>query len=195
MIIEKLNPEYRFSSILNITPDWMRSEGYEALLLDVDNTLLPRNSAAVPAEHIDWLRHVRQQGIAVVLSSNNGGARARQIEEQLQANALDVPLLTWAAKPVPRAYSKAFRLLEEQEDALTAERPVRILAAGDQLFTDVLGAHLSGIPAAWLRPLSQNDFIGTKVLRLLEKQISRYLDKKALLPEENGKSKESRDGT
>ena len=189
MILEKLNPEYRFSSVCEISSAWLCSAGYDALLVDVDNTLLPRNSATVPSAHIAWLKSLRQQGIAVVLSSNNGGGRVRRIAKQLQANELDIPILTWAGKPIPRAYTQVFRLLEDGKAAKLPERPVCILAVGDQLFTDILGAHLSGIPAAWLRPLSDNDFIGTKALRLLEKLVSRYLDKNALLPEENRESR------
>ena len=217
MMLEQLNPEYRFSSILNIKPAWMRGEGYEALLLDVDNTLLPRNSARIPAEHLVWLKGMRQAGIAVALSSNNGGTRVQLIKKQLLENGLDIPILTWAGKPAPWAYTKALRLLQGKEEkdasagrdslfeekkekvtlarpmcnreanekAITQERHIQVLAAGDQLFTDVLGAHLSGIPAVWLRPLSPNDFVGTKILRLLEMQVSHYLDKNELLPKED----------
>ena len=67
----------------------------------------------------------------------------------------------------------------------TVMQPSCILAAGDQLFTDVLGAHWYNLPAAWLRPLSRNDFIGTKVLRLLEKWIVWYLTKKEIFPKED----------
>ena len=110
------------------------------------------------------------------------------IEKQLEDNGLRIPVLKWAGKPFPRAYAGAIRLLEEAratEEVATEKYAGRILAAGDQLFTDVLGAHWYHLPVAWLRPLSPNDFIGTKVLRFLEKYVTWYLAKKGLLPEED----------
>ena len=182
MIADKLNPEYRFTSLLSISPEWMRRKGYGALLTDIDNTLLPRNSSVVPREQIDWLKLMQRQGILIVLSSNNGGKRVGKIRAQLKDNEIDIPILEWAGKPLPRAYSRAIRMLEKN-------RPLNmlpsVLAAGDQLFTDVLGAHMSGLPAVWLRPLSHSDFIGTKFLRLLEKAAAFYLQRSGRLPEEN----------
>lgn len=188
MILETLNPEYRFSSLAKITPAWMDRHNYRALLMDIDNTLLPRNSTVVPEKHIDWLQKMQRQGIAIVLASNNGGKRTVAIEKQLEDNGLRIPVLKWAGKPFPRAYAGAIRLLEEAratEEVATEKYAGRILAAGDQLFTDVLGAHWYHLPVAWLRPLSSNDFIGTKVLRILEKCVMWRLAKKGILPEED----------
>ncbi len=188
MILETLNPEYRFSSLAKITPAWMDRHNYRALLMDIDNTLLPRNSTVVPEKHIDWLQKMQGQGIAIVLASNNGGKRTVAIEKQLEDNGLRIPVLKWAGKPFPRAYAGAIRLLEEAratEEVATEKYAGRILAAGDQLFTDVLGAHWYHLPVAWLRPLSSNDFIGTKVLRILEKCVMWRLAKKGILPEED----------
>lgn len=191
MIAETLNPDYRFSSIVKITPEWLRVHKYRAVLMDIDNTLAARNSWAVPEKHLDWLQKLQEQDIRIVLASNNGGKRISAIEKQLIDHGLHIPLLRWAGKPFPRAYAGAIRLLEEsaakegRAKLDLAKDPGCILAAGDQLFTDVLGAHWYNLPVAWLRPLSRNDFIGTKLLRLLEKCVSRYLDKKGILPKED----------
>ena len=188
MILETLNPEYRFSSLAKITPAWMDRHNYRALLMDIDNTLLPRNSTVVPEKHIDWLQKMQGQGIAIVLASNNGGKRTVAIEKQLEDNGLRIPVLKLAGKTFPLAYARAIRLLEEAratEEVATEKYAGRILAAGDQLFTDVLGAHWYHLPVAWLRPLSSNDFIGTKVLRILEKCVMWRLAKKGILPEED----------
>ena len=189
MILEILNPEYRFSSLTKITPAWMDRHNYRVLLMDIDNTLLPRNSTDVQENHINWLQKMQKQGIMIVLASNNGGKRTAAIEKQMREKGLHIPILKWAGKPFPRAYTGAIRLLEEARaaDGASMETPAsgRILAAGDQLFTDVLGAHWYNLPVAWLRPLSRNDFIGTKLLRVLEKCTARYLAKKGILPEED----------
>lgn len=46
---------------------------------------------------------------------------------------------------------------------------------GDQLFTDVLGANRSGVDAIWVRPMTEKDFIGTKVSRMGERVARRAL--------------------
>ena len=200
MIWETLNPEYRFSSLEKITPGWMDRHHYRVLLLDIDNTLLPRDSSVVPDVHLHWLQQLQEEGIVILLASNNGGKRVTAIEQQLCEKGLHIPFLTWAGKPFPRAYADAIRLLKKSFPQVavlvdknpdhtpgveTTRRSGFILAAGDQLFTDVLGAHWSDLPAARLRPLSQNDFIGTKVLRILEIWVMQYLAKRNLLPEED----------
>lgn len=188
MMLETLNPEYRFTSLIKITPEWMHRHHYRVLLTDIDNTLLPRDCSVVSEVYINWLARMQQQGVAVVLATNNGGKRTAAIHKQLMENGLNIPILTWAGKPFPRAYAGAIRLLGEFTGADFADKAVQpsvVLAAGDQLFTDVLGAHWYNLPAAWLRPLSRNDFIGTKVLRILEKWVAWRLTKKEILPEED----------
>ena len=200
MMWDTLNPEYRFSSLEKITPEWLGRHNYRVLLLDIDNTLLPRNSSIVPDMHLEWLQKLQERGIVILLASNNGGKRVEAIEQQLREKELRIPFLTWAGKPFPRAYSGVIRLLKksfpEVADEVAqkpdfipgvkmAKRSSYILAAGDQVFTDVMGAHWYNLPAALLRPLSQNDFIGTKVLRILETWVMRCLAKRNLLPEED----------
>jgi len=191
MIAEKLNPEYRFGSLVKISPAWLCRRGYQALLVDIDNTLLPRYGTLVPEAHIEWLATVRKRKIAVALTSNNGGKRVLGIEQQLKNAGLRIPVLAWAGKPFPRAYAGAIRLLEEvAPDGDLPLRKDRILTVGDQLFTDVLGAHWYGLPAALVRPLSGNDFTGTKLLRVLEGGVKGYLMKNGVFPEEDKESGE-----
>jgi hypothetical protein len=187
-MLEMLNPEYRFSSLLMITPEWMRRHNFKVLLMDIDNTLLPRNNSVVPDNHLSWLRMMQNQGIAIVMASNNGGNRVASIERQLKEKGIAIPILTWAGKPFPPAYAGAIRLLEKTPIVKTNDLPRYsdcILAAGDQLFTDVLGAHWYNLPVALLHPLSSNDFIGTKVLRILEHCVIWYLKKQSIFPEED----------
>jgi len=188
MMWETLNPEYRFSSLEKITPEWMDRHQYRVLLLDIDNTLLTRNSSVVPEKHLNWLLRLEKQGVVILLASNNGGKRTEAIVRQLAGKGLCIPLLTWAGKPLPRAYAGVLRLLEESFPDVAAEVTkgrAGILAAGDQVFTDILGAHWYNLPAALLHPLSQNDFIGTKLLRVLETGVLRYLAKRNMLPKED----------
>lgn len=189
-MLEKINPEYRYASLVKIRPDWIRKHHFSALLIDVDNTLLPRNSSVIPEAHIKWMKEMELNEISMALTSNNGGKRLDEIARQLKNSGLSVPILTWAGKPFPRAYSGAIRLLRNSGwDPPDKDKDTdSILTIGDQLFTDVLGAHLYGLPAIWVRPLSDNDFIGTKLLRLLEKMVAGHLQQTGILPAEDKES-------
>ena len=183
-MLDILNPEYRFSSLGKIRPEWLQRRGYRALLVDVDNTFLPRNSCVVPANHLKWLSEMRRHEFLVALISNNGGKRIAQIRKQLEQEGLSVPVLTWAGKPLPRAFAGAIRLLDGSDAA------AGVLTVGDQLFTDVLGAHLYDLPAAWVSPLSSGDFIGTKLVRIAEGWVAGYLRRAGVLPEEDAESRD-----
>lgn len=117
MIAEIVNPDYRFSSIIKITPEWLRVHKYRAVLMDIDNTLAARNSWAVPEKHIDWLQKLQEQDIRIVLASNNGGKRISAIEKQLTEHGLHIPLLRWAETVSPgvcRCYPSAGRICCER---------------------------------------------------------------------------------
>ncbi|MFN4181830.1 MAG: HAD hydrolase-like protein, partial [bacterium] len=52
-----------------------------------------------------------------------------------------------------------------------------VLVIGDQLFTDVLGARLSGISSVLLPPRNEKEFFLTKIIsRRLEKWLSKFLN-------------------
>ena len=52
---------------------------------------------------------------------------------------------------------------------------------GDQIFTDVLGGNRLGLYTILVVPLSKNEFIGTKCVRLLERLVIRVLRRRKLL--------------
>jgi HAD superfamily phosphatase (TIGR01668 family) len=76
---------------------------------------------------------------------------------------LGVPAIPNALKPLPRGFAAALRVLG------TAKR--QTIVVGDQLFTDVLGAKFSGLHSILTEPLVAKDWLGTRVLRLLERAL------------------------
>ncbi|MGI6263247.1 MAG: YqeG family HAD IIIA-type phosphatase, partial [Succiniclasticum sp.] len=138
-----LLPEYRFARLTALTPAWLREQGYTALLLDLDNTFLRRDREEAAPDRIQWIRALRREGVAVVFVSNSGGRRLYRARE-----VTGCPVVPWALKPWGRAFQKALGLLPPDAVALVV---------GDQLFTDVLGAHLAGLPAALVPSLGSRE--------------------------------------
>ena len=51
-MLEKLAPEFRFASLTDIETEWLKEHQFEALVLDIDNTLLARDCTRIPADHL-----------------------------------------------------------------------------------------------------------------------------------------------
>ena len=47
MILKYVCPDYRVKSIFDISPKWLKRNGYMKIVVDIDNTLLPRDKNLV----------------------------------------------------------------------------------------------------------------------------------------------------
>lgn len=56
--------------------------------------------------------------------------------------------------------------------ALSAKADTTLLI-GDQIFTDILGGNKSGLYTILVDPISNKEFIGTKITRLIERIFGR----------------------
>ena len=150
-----LKPDLYCSSVRAIDLELLERAGVRVLLLDLDNTVLPRDSNVVPDEMKAWAAGLRDRGFSVCLVSNNWHERVRDVAADLGFDLVD-----HAIKPLPFAFLRALRL----EKATAKEAAV----VGDQLFTDILGGNMLGMRTVLVTPLSQQDLPHTLLLRRLE---------------------------
>ncbi|WP_304427082.1 YqeG family HAD IIIA-type phosphatase [uncultured Adlercreutzia sp.] len=149
-------PERYFSRITDIDIERdLIGCGYTHVLLDIDNTIRARDTHSVPRDVGLWLGRARTAGVAFCLLSNNWHADAYAF-----AGELELPIVAKAMKPLPPAFFRAM-------GKIGATRGDTVVI-GDQLSTDVLGAHCAGLPAYMLQPLVKQDLAHTKVLRVVE---------------------------
>jgi HAD superfamily phosphatase (TIGR01668 family) len=154
-----LAPDHYYTDIHAIDLDALSAEGIDTLLLDLDNTLLPRNSAEVPRELEEWMGRAREAGLKACLVSNNWKGHVRGVAEELS-----VPLVARALKPLPFAFRRALRICDAG--------PGSAAVIGDQMFTDVVGGRVIGARKTILvLPLSGSDLPHTRLLRMLEARI------------------------
>ncbi|MCL2491159.1 MAG: YqeG family HAD IIIA-type phosphatase [Coriobacteriia bacterium] len=153
-------PTYYLESVLGITPQWLAEKGKRAVVLDLDNTILPRDEDAMAPEIIKWVADLKAAGIGVVMVSNSWFGRVSEASTQL-----DVDFVDKAIKPLPPAF-----LL-----GLWKERtwPWHAVVVGDQFFTDVLGGTLLFMTTIMVKPLTEYDLKHTLLLRHLERLILR----------------------
>lgn len=147
-------PDRYFSrvSCIRIREDLL-DEGVRLVMLDMDNTILSREDGLVPRDALAWLRSVEAAGIRALIVSNNWHARPYEVGVEL-----GLSVVAKAMKPLPFAFMAARRGFERRES----------LVIGDQVTTDVLGAHLAGIRAYLVAPLSEADLRHMAVVRRLE---------------------------
>ena len=154
-----LEPDRYFARISRIDIDRdLLALDFRNVLLDVDNTILTRDTHEVPRDVGFWLAKARDAGITFCLVSNNWHEGVYQL-----ANRLSLPIVAKAVKPLPPAFLMALR-------KLGAKRSETVVI-GDQLVTDVMGAHFLGMKAYLLAPLVEQDLPHTLLLRNVERAI------------------------
>jgi HAD superfamily phosphatase (TIGR01668 family) len=151
-----LSPDLYITRVLDIDLDMLADRGIDALLIDLDNTLLPRDTNEVPEELKAWAADVKRHGMRVCLVSNNWHERVTRVAGELQFD-----LVSKALKPLPFAFLKALRICGSTRK--------KAAVIGDQLFTDILGGRMLGIYAVMVLPLSATDLPHTLALRHVEK--------------------------
>lgn len=151
-----LEPERYFSRISHIDVERdLLALGLRHALLDIDNTILARDTHAVPRDVAVWLAKARTAGVGFCLVSNNWHDSVLEL-----AAELDLPIVAKAMKPLPHGFMLGMRKLKAKSAST--------VVIGDQLSTDVLGAHVLGLTAYMLQPLAQQDLRHTLLLRNVE---------------------------
>lgn len=149
--------------ITDISLSELQAHGIKGLLLDIDNTLTTHGSQELTPAVRDWLDAMRRAGMRMTVVSNAKSARVLPF-----GRTIGLEVLSTALKPLPFGFWRAVRRL-----GLKRRECVVI---GDQIFTDILGARLSGIRSIQLMPIElerEKPFLMFK--RGLEKRIvARY---------------------
>jgi uncharacterized protein len=155
-----LTPNLYLNNIFEIDADHLKSLGIKGIITDMDNTLVPWSDRTVYPRLAEWFAHLKGKGFKVFIVSNNSKDRGGQL-----ARELDIPAIWYAIKPRRRAFRKA---LEQMRLS-----PEEVAVVGDQIFTDVLGGNRLGLYTIHVTPISEKEFISTKLMRMLERFILR----------------------
>ena len=133
------------------------------VLLDRDNTCVPRDASSAPPEVVAWLDAARAAGIGLCLVSNN--FHSSQVGRT--ARELGVEVVDHAMKPAPFALFAALKRL-----GVSREETVMV---GDQLYTDVWAGTLAGIDTILVKPQTTVDLWYTQIFRIFERRALRNL--------------------
>ncbi len=135
-----LIPRLRVDRALSLTPAFLRERGVRLLLLDLDNTLAPYSGTGPTAELFAWKEALLEGGVTPFIVSNTKTERAKRF-----AAAWGVDYVDGAGKPRGRGIRAALKRC--------GAAPSEAALAGDQVFTDVLGANRAGVLSIAVKPL------------------------------------------
>ena len=151
-------PNERYRRITDISPQQLKTSGFEGIILDVDNTLTTHDNPKPGEGVMDWLAAASNAGLKLIILSNNTPERVKPFAEMLglefEANG---------KKPLTSGYLRAVKSMGITKD--------KALAIGDQIFTDILGARLSGIYSILTDPIEPEHTAFFKFKRKAEKPI------------------------
>ena len=135
-------PDRIEGSATALDPNWLLDQGVRLVLADLDNTLTRYRQPDPDEALLRWRDALRAAGITLFVVSN--GRRPQRA--QRFCAGLDVPHISHAGKPRRAAFLEAM-----DRCGCTSAETVML---GDQIFTDIWGAHNAGIRAIYIRAIA-----------------------------------------
>ena len=138
-------PTYRIKTITELTPEMLQAVGIQLLMLDFDNTIVPYTTN-VPTEEMEaWLKMMLASDIKICVVSNSRNNRVKIFCEKY-----GIDCITHAKKPFPKGIKECLARYGLPKSACAL--------AGDQIYTDTLGANCAGIRSILVKAIHNHNF-------------------------------------
>ena len=129
-IKELFRPKEIVKDINEIDFAALKAKGIRALILDIDDTLIPREVNDIYPQVFEWVVSRKQEGFKLCLTSNS----RHPLRVKYIGDTLGLPAMHLSFKPLPFAFRKSLEILKA--------KPEETAMIGDQLFMDILGGNL-----------------------------------------------------
>ncbi len=140
-----LLPRVVTPALTDLTPEFLQKKGIALLMLDFDNTIVPYTTNTPTETMSAWLKKMQSSGICLCVVSNSKRDRVKVF---CKANGLDC--ITHAKKPISRGISQCLQKYGMD--------PKLCALAGDQIFTDTLGANCAGVTSILVKAINNHNF-------------------------------------
>lgn len=160
-----LYPNAHFNNVREITINFLQNNKINALILDVDNTLIDYDKN-LSQDTVEWAENLKKNKIKLyILSNTNKQEKVKEVARKLQ-----VEYIYFAKKPMKSGFRKVQKILNEE--------PENIGVVGDQIFTDVVGGNRCKMFTILVEPIAEKDIWITLIKRPIENAIKkRYIKK------------------
>lgn len=138
-------PRLMARDLTALTPALLQGLGIRLLMLDFDNTIVPYTTDIPTPEMERWLASMQRSDIQVCIVSNSKRDRVKQF---CAARGLDC--VTHAKKP----FQKGIRQCLQTYGIPAGQAAL----AGDQIYTDTLGANAAGVSSILVKAIHNHNF-------------------------------------
>lgn len=154
-----LKPDYNLDSLFDIDFKELKAQGINAVLFDLDSTVMPSKSGEYPQKVKELLNSLKQN-FAIAIISNN---KRKDYIEKVQAMS-DFPVIGNANKPSPKVMQEFLKSIN-----ITPNETVVI---GDRPLTDVLAGKLLGARTILVDSITKDtENKQTRFVRKLERLV------------------------
>ena len=138
-------PTYRADAITDVTVEDLHRLDIRLLMLDFDNTIVPYTTNEPTPEMLAWLKNMLASNVQICVVSNSHNDRVKIFCKQY-----GIDCITHAKKPFSKGINECLQRygLPKTQCAL----------AGDQIYTDTLGAGCAGIRSILVRAIHNHNF-------------------------------------
>ena len=159
-----LYPNAHFNNVREITINFLQNNKINALILDVDNTLIDYDKN-LSKETIEWTKELKKNDIKLyILSNTNKKEKVKTVAEKLE-----IEYMYFAKKPLKSGFKKVQEKLKEPSQ--------NIAVVGDQIFTDIVGGNRCKMFTILVEPIAEKDIWITMIKRPLENAIKKKYHK------------------
>lgn len=137
-------PNIIIDSITELSPNFLKQRGIRLLMLDFDNTIVPYTTNTPTVLMADWLKAMAQSEIEVCVVSNSKRSRV-----QVFCGLYGIDCITHAKKPFSKGITECLKKY--------GRKPEECALAGDQIFTDTLGANGTGVTSILVRAIDNHN--------------------------------------
>ena len=166
-----LFPTYKTDRVTDITPQLLQAQGIALLMLDFDNTIVPYTTNEPTENMAAWLKMMTESAVRVCVVSNSKRDRVKVF-----CKSYGIDCITHAKKP----FQKGIRECLAKYDLPASSCAL----AGDQIYTDVLGANWAGVHSILVKAIHNHNF-WLKARHVLELPWIFLAGKRSLLHEKS----------
>ena len=167
MCVKLFRPIRCYQTIFDIDYDLLKEENRKYIIFDLDNTIIPYSEGIPNQKCLDLMKSLKEKGFVCLILSNNHNERLR-----IASNTLGLEFMANAMKPFKRGYKRIIKKYNVSD-------PRELVAIGDQLITDVLGARRTNIDTILVKAIDRSgEHFYTRFNRRMENLILKRLKKK-----------------
>lgn len=154
-----LKPDYNLDSLFDIDFKELKAKGINAVLFDLDSTVMPSKSGEYPQKVKELLNSLKQN-FAIAIISNN---KRKEYIEKVQSMS-DFPVIGNANKPSPKVMQEFLKSINIA--------PNETVVIGDRPLTDVLVGKLLGAKTILVDSITKDtENKQTRFVRKLERLV------------------------